>query len=154
MILLKNIFSLVLVPILFSLTCFAEDLKTPVGKWKTIDDETNKPKSIIEISADEKGVLTGKIIQLFKEPNEEQNPLCDKCEGEDHNKPVIGLKIMWDMTKESDNKWENGKIMDPKKGKTYKCKLTLTDEGKKLQVRGFIGFSLLGRTQTWERQPN
>jgi uncharacterized protein (DUF2147 family) len=128
------------------------DLNSVVGKWKSIDDETHKPKSIIEITQEADGTVIGHIVQLFREPSEDQNPKCDKCPGADLNKPIIGLKLMWGFKKKENLKWEGGEILDPKKGKIYSCKLTLIEGGKKLEVRGFIGFSLLGRTQVWERQ--
>lgn len=124
----------------------------PLGKWKTIDDETHKPKSIVEITKDESGKLIGHIIDIFPEPNEPPNPICDKCEGESHNKPVRGFKLLWDFEKKSDEVWESGHITDPKNGKTYKCTITVIEGGKKLKVRGYIGFSLLGRSQIWERE--
>lgn len=129
----------------------AEALKSVVGKWKSIDDETKKPKSIIEIS-EKDGSITGKITQLFREPSEDQNPKCDKCSGDKKDQPILNMQIMEGFKKKSEGKWDSGKILDPKNGKTYSCKLSLTDGGKKLEVRGFIGISLLGRTQVWERQ--
>lgn len=127
------------------------DLKSVIGKWKSIDDETGKPKSIIEITKDSDEKLTGKIVQLFREPTEDQNPKCDKCTGDKKDQPILNMQIMDGFKKKADDKWVDGKILDPKKGKVYSCKLTLTEGGKKLEVRGFIGFSLLGRTQVWER---
>ena len=124
---------------------------TVVGKWKTIDDETNQPKSIIEIF-EQDGKIYGKIEKLFQKPEEDQNPKCDKCTGDKKDQLVIGMQIMNGLKKDSDTKWSGGEILDPKNGKTYSCKIELIEEGKKLNVRGFIGFSLLGRTQTWLRE--
>lgn len=129
----------------------AADAKGAVGTWKTIDDETGNVKSLVEISEAD-GKLKGKIVKLFRKPDEDQNPKCDKCEGDKKDQPLIGLEILWNLKKDSDIKWSGGEIMDPKKGKTYSCKIELIEDGKKLKVRGFLGFSLLGRTQTWERQ--
>lgn len=125
---------------------FAES--SPVGYWKSIDDETHKPKSIIEIS-ESNGRLEGKVVKLFREPSEEQNPMCDKCPGDKKDKPILGMQIMWDLKKDSGEEWNKGEILDPKNGKTYSCKIKMIDAGTKLEVRGFLGFSLLGRTQTW-----
>ncbi len=122
-----------------------------VGTWKTIDDETGAVKSLVEISEAD-GQLTGKIVKLFRKPEEDQDPKCDKCPGDKKDKPMIGLQILWGLKADGDSKWSGGEIMDPKKGKTYSCKMELIENGKKLKVRGFLGFSLLGRTQTWERQ--
>lgn len=122
-----------------------------VGTWKTIDDETGAVKSLVEISEVD-GQLTGKIVKLFRKPEEDQDPKCDKCSGDKKDKPLIGLQILWGLKPDGNGKWSDGEIMDPKKGKTYSCKMELIEDGKKLKVRGFLGFSLLGRTQTWERQ--
>lgn len=121
-----------------------------VGQWKTIDDETGKPKSIIEIY-EKDGVFNGKIIKLFREPNEDQNPKCDKCSGDKKDQLILGMQNLNDLKKDSDTRWSGGEILDPNNGKTYSCKAELLDGGKKLNLRGFIGFSLIGRTQTWER---
>ena len=132
--------------IIFSATIsFAQ---SPIGKWKTIDDETKEEKSILEIYKQD-GKLYAKVIQLFREPDEEQNPLCDECSGDRKNKPILGMVIMWDMEKD-DDQWE-GKILDPENGKTYSCYIEM-EEDNKLKVRGYVGFSLLGRTQYWYRQ--
>ncbi len=123
---------------------------TPVGSWKTIDDETGEMKSVVTIW-DYQGKLYGRIDQLIRKPGEDPNPLCDKCTGANFNKPVKGLMILGDLSKNG-NEWSGGWIMDPKNGKVYGCKMTLIEGGAKLQVRGFMGFSLLGRNQIWHRQ--
>lgn len=128
-------------------TAWAAD--SPVGKWKTIDDETNKEKSIVEVY-ESGGKLYGKIVQLLQEKDGGAGKLCEKCTGSDQNKPLIGMVFLKDLKKEGDE-YSGGTIMDPNNGKTYKCKLELDAGGQKLKVRGFIGFSLLGRTQVWQR---
>ncbi|HEX8697910.1 MAG TPA: DUF2147 domain-containing protein, partial [Myxococcaceae bacterium] len=85
-----------------------------------------------------------------REPNEPQNPVCDKCEGALKNQPIIGMVILRDLKKD-DDEWTGGTILDPGNGKTYKCKIAVEAGGKKLKVRGYIGMSLLGRTQHWVR---
>jgi uncharacterized protein (DUF2147 family) len=128
----------------------ATDAATPVGTWTQVDDATGKPKSIIEISAQPDGTLQGVVKEvLFSDQG--TNPLCDKCEGERHNQPVVGMTIMWDVKKDNDQ-WDGGHILDPNNGKTYKVKLKLKDDGQKLDVRGYVGMPLLGRTQTWIRK--
>jgi uncharacterized protein (DUF2147 family) len=123
---------------------------TPVGKWKTIDDETHQVKSIVEIT-EEGGLLQGKVLQVLKpdDPNE-THPVCKKCDGERKNKPIEGMTIMWGLKKD-DDEWSGGQILDPAKGKIYKVTLKLEDNGKKLDVHGYIGFSLMGRSQEWLR---
>ena len=123
---------------------------TPVGTWKTIDDATGKPKSIVQIT-EQNGELQGKVLQVLQS-EEGPHPLCAKCDGERKDKPVEGMTIMWGVTRD-DDVWDGGKILDPHNGKQYKVKLTLLDGGQKLDVHGYIGFAMLGRSQVWERQP-
>lgn len=122
---------------------------TPVGTWKTIDDTTHKPKSIVQIT-ETNGELQAKVLQVLQS-DDGPHPLCSKCDGSRKNQPVEGMTIMWGVTKD-DDVWDGGKILDPHNGKTYKVKLTVTDGGQKLDVHGYIGFALLGRSQVWERQ--
>ncbi|MFV0237724.1 MAG: DUF2147 domain-containing protein [Flavobacteriales bacterium] len=116
-----------------------------VGKWKTIDDETGKAKSIVEIY--KKGSqYYGKIVTLLIKPSSET---CVECKDDRKDKPLVGLEIIRNMKLE-DGKYEGGNIMDPKTGKIYKC-LIKANGSDKLDVRGYIGFSLIGRTQTWQK---
>ncbi len=135
-----------IVLLLWAVSVFA-DLNSPVGDWRTIDDETGEAKSIITIW-EEKGVLYGKILEILNPAK--KSAVCSKCKGALKNQPVLGMRIIWGLKKDG-NKWTKGKILDPKSGKTYKSKLKLTHGGNKLEVRGYIGFSLLGRSQIWER---
>jgi uncharacterized protein (DUF2147 family) len=133
---------------LFSATSHAQ--QSPVGLWKNIDDESGKPKALIRIT-ESGGVLSGKIEKLFREPSEEQNPKCDKCEGAQNNQPIIGMTILSNMKRDGDE-YDGGNILDPNNGKVYKSSLELKDSGKKLSVRGYIGIPLLGRSQVWIRE--
>ena len=121
---------------------------TPVGTWRQIDDVTGKPKSIIQIT-DDNGKLQGKVLQVLLS-DDGPHPLCKKCEGERKDQPIEGMVIMWNVSRD-DDVWDGGKILDPKTGKVYRVKLSLTDGGQKLDVHGYIGISLLGRSQVWER---
>lgn len=123
---------------------------TPVGSWTTIDDDTGKPKSVVEIYEARNGELAGRVVEVLQS-EQGDNPICSKCEGDRKNQPVEGMVIMWGLERDGDV-WEGGKILDPAKGKVYSVKLTPIDGGEKLEVRGFVGFSLLGRTQTWVRR--
>ena len=120
-----------------------------VGRWKTIDDETGKAKSIVQIFSDA-GEIKGKIVKLINPDPKRLN--CTKCKGPRKNKPIVGMEILWGMKKKKDDEWKGGEILDPKNGKTYSCRLRLKDDGKKLEVRGYIGFSLFGRSQMWLRE--
>ena len=123
---------------------------SPVGQWKTVDDVTGKAKSVVVIW-EENGKLYGRIQKLVDPDPSDPNPRCDDCAGDQKGKRVIGLRILWDLCKDGDG-WSGGTILDPANGKTYKCQLSVQDGGRKLKVRGFIGFSLLGRTQYWLRE--
>lgn len=122
----------------------------PVGLWKTIDDASGKPKALVRIS-EANGELSGKIEKLFRAANEEQNPVCVKCEGAKKDQPLIGMTILEGLRPDGLD-YSGGKILDPDNGKVYKSKAALTDNGKKLNLRGYIGMPLLGRTQTWIRE--
>lgn len=128
--------------------CIGQTLQAQsiLGKWKTIDDETGQAKSVVEIY-EENGKVYGKIISVFDKAKEKS--VCDKCEGDKKNKPIKGLVIL-ENAKKKGSSWEGGTILDPTKGKVYKCTLTL-ENNDKLKLRGFIGISLIGRTQYWER---
>ncbi|XQA75060.1 DUF2147 domain-containing protein [Xanthomonas sacchari] len=124
---------------------------SPVGRWQTIDDETGKPKSIVQIEQAANGTLSGKVVEILQS-NHGPNPMCDKCDGERKGKPIKGMTILWGLKPDGTAVWDGGSVLDPAKGKTYKAKVTLTDGGKKLQMRGYIGIEALGRTQTWIRE--
>ncbi len=125
-------------------------ISSPVGVWKTISDKTHKPASLVKIWI-ENGQLKGKVLEVLNS-DKGPHPICDQCEGERHNQPVVGMTIIWGMHKDGDE-WDGGTILDPKTGETYKCSIELVDGGMKLKVRGYIGFSLFGRTQVWLREP-
>jgi len=125
---------------IISLSMSAQDI---FGKWKTIDDNTGKARSIVEITQKE-GKAFGTILKLFREPGEDLDPICDDCTDYRKNKKVIGMTIITEMEKDGDE-WEDGEILDPENGKVYDCKLWVEDG--KLKVRGYVAFFF--RTQTW-----
>ena len=123
---------------------FAQAQSTDIlGKWMTIDDESGQAKSIVEIFKKSDGKYYGKIVKLLQKP---ENENCVNCKDDRKNKPLLGLEIIRGLKKDG-NEYTAGNITDPKSGKTYKC--TITRDGDKLNVRGYMGFSLIGRTQTW-----
>jgi uncharacterized protein (DUF2147 family) len=131
------------------LSAFAQDA-TPVGKWRTIDDATGKAKSIVEVYDAGNGKLSAKVLQVL-DSDKGPHPLCDACKGAKHDKPIEGMVIAWNLERDG-RSWDGGRIMDPKNGKEYSAKMTPVANGNKLEVRGYMGFSLLGRTQTWLRE--
>jgi len=120
---------------------------TPVGRWRTFSDVTGKQNGAVEI-VQKDGELQGRLIAGSKPGFETR--VCEVCPGERHNKPMKGLLVISGVRRNGDE-WGGGEILDPDIGKVYRVKLRLADGGKKLLVRGYIGFSLLGRTQTWIR---
>lgn len=126
------------------LSIFSQEV---LGKWKTIDDKTQNAKSVVEIFKATDGKIYGKVVKILTIGEEDKK--CTECEGVNKNKPILGMVILNGLTKDGDE-WSGGTILDPNDGKKYKCYITL--EGKeKLKVRGYIGFSLIGRTQYWYR---
>ena len=123
---------------------------TPVGVWKTIDDKTKAERAQIRIT-ESNGVLSGKIEKLLA-PDAKQDAVCDKCSDDRKDKPIVGMEILRGVKKAgSDNLWDGGTILDAAEGKVYKVRLSPADAGKKLEVRGYVGMPMLGRTQTWIR---
>ncbi len=122
---------------------------TVIGKWKTIDDKTGKPKSIIEIY-EKDGKIYGKIIDILNPANKKN--ICTECSGSEKNKPVMGMVLINGLTKD-DEEYNGGTIIDPTNGKIYKCYIALEGQDK-LKVRGYIGLSIIGRTQYWFRIKN
>ncbi len=117
------------------------------GVWITQDDETGKKKSEVLLYKNE-GKLYGKILNLLLE--EDKGKLCVNCKGENKNLAIEGMVIVEGLELNGKT-WEEGTILDPKSGKTYSCYITF-ENNNTLKVRGYIGFSLLGRTQKWIRK--
>ena len=118
---------------------------TPVGLWKTIDDHTGRDKSLVRIR-DAGGMLTGQVEKLLHPTR--PNPLCDKCRDDRHGKPITGMSILEGLRRDGDV-WDGGRILDPENGRIYTVRLKPIDDGRKLEVRGYIGPFF--RTQTWVR---
>jgi uncharacterized protein (DUF2147 family) len=125
----------------------AADLGTPVGSWKTIDDKTGKERGIVRIYAKD-GLLFGRIEQTFVPGGETR--VCVLCTDERKNQPIIGLLVVRNM-KPDGAEYSGGDILDPESGSVYRCKMHLEQNGTRLVVRGYLGFALLGRSQTWQR---
>lgn len=119
---------------------------SPVGTWTTIDDKTGKKRAVVYIS-ERGGKLYGTIQRTYKQAGD--TGVCSKCPGRFKNKKIQGLTFLWGLKKSGQNSWTGGSILDPKNGKIYRAKATL--KGNRLYVRGYIGVSLLGRTQVWVR---
>lgn len=137
--------------LLLTLAAGAHAETTPVGLWKTLDDDSHQEKSLVRIK-EEGGVLSGRIEKLL-DPADPPDARCDKCSDERKNQPVVGLTILRGVKRNADHpeRWDGGDILDPDNGKVYRVRLEPQDQGRKLEVRGYIGTPLLGRSQTWVR---
>jgi uncharacterized protein (DUF2147 family) len=120
---------------------------SPAGLWKTIDDDGRTEKSLVRIS-DQAGVLTGRIEKVL-DPAAKTDAVCDKCTDERKDKPIVGLTILRNLRKGDDGWWDGGDVTDPNNGKTYKARVRTIEDGKQLQMRGYMG--PFYRTQTWIR---
>ena len=129
----------------------AAQASSPAGLWRTIDDSTKKDKSLVRI-VEANGVYTGKVEKIV-DPDSPKDAVCKDCSDERKDKPVVGMTIIRNVKASADDKavFEGGDILDPNNGKVYRVKLKLIDNGSRLDVRGYIGTPMLGRTQTWVR---
>jgi uncharacterized protein (DUF2147 family) len=130
---------------------FADMPASPVGMWQTIDDHTGQPKALVQISQDADGTLSGKIVKGLAS-NDQPDRRCEKCSDYRKDQLMLGMTIINGMKPDGD-KYDGGQILDPENGSLYKCTMHTEDGGQKLVVRGYIGISLIGRSQTWNRQP-
>ena len=130
------------------LSCMASaSASSPEGVWKTIDDATGEAKSYVTITADN-GTFSGTVSKILDPAKEDS--ICSKCKGERKDQKIVGMTILWGMKQQGD-KYDDGNVIDPESGKIYSGHMKLLEDGNTLEVRGYIGFSLIGRSQTWER---
>ncbi|OTG79036.1 signal peptidase [Acinetobacter sp. ANC 5054] len=131
-----------------SSTLFAQDL---TGTWQQIDDKTGSPKALIEIRKDAKDTYTGKIIKVTPRPGYTPKEKCVNCPAPYTNQPILGMDVFKGLKLEGENTYADGKIIDPLAGKIYSLKGKISANGKRLHLRGYLGISAIGRTQTWIR---
>ena len=135
--------------IFFTFITFQIFAQSPVGVWKTIDDKTGEAKSEVTIT-DTNGKLYGKVTKFLRK-NTDPNKKCVDCKGAKKGQLIMGMNVVEGLWKEGDQ-WVGGTITDPENGKEYSCKIKFKNgDTNQLEVRGFLGISLLGRTQTWYR---
>jgi uncharacterized protein (DUF2147 family) len=151
---LIKVISKLIIYIVLSISIFisfahAQSSDPVLGVWKTIDEKTNQPSSLIRL--DEKnGELIGTVTELIPTPGEVLVTHCNLCKDERKGKPIIGMIIMKGLKRGAPGHWSGGEILDPEEGEIYKVKITMVND-KTLEVRGYIGIPLLGRTQIWVR---
>jgi len=124
----------------------------PVGKWLTIDERTNSPGSVVEITSNN-GSLQGKLVGIIPHPGQDPNSIqtvCTECKGALKDKPKIGMVVMWNLKRDGDA-WDGGTILDTGSGSTYSVDVRVADGGQKLVVRAYLGIAMLGKTFTWVR---
>ena len=121
---------------------------SPLGLWRTVDDKTGEVRGAVRLF-DSKGLIYGRIERVIDPKAVGQ--VCDKCTGDRHDKPILGLNVIRGVRPDGANFWSGGEILDPETGDTYRVSLQLEDGGQKLVVRGSILGGLIGRSQTWLR---
>lgn len=138
--------------LLVSFHAHSQPAQGVAGAWLTVDDETNTPRSILKLFIDKNGYLNGQVIKMYLRKGEKDTDVCKKCSDPSFkNKPIMGMVVMWGLKQLDYRKWIDGYILDPNNGNIYRCNITLAPNGQELTVRGYIGFSLLGRSQRWLR---
>lgn len=145
----KNKAILAIILSTLSASLWAQDIS---GNWKNIDDKTGASKAVIEIRKESNGSYTGKVIKVTPRPGYTPKETCINCPAPYTNKPILGMDILKGLTFVKDDQYTGGKIIDPLTGKIYSMKAKLSSSGKRLSMRGYIGVSALGRSQTWIRE--
>ena len=121
------------------------------GVWQEYDDKTGKVEALIRIEKLPDGTYEGKIVKLMTDVIGEDHKICGNCKGDLHNQPLLGMRILYGMKRKDELTFEDGEIIDPDEGKVYRCLMHLSEDGKTLEVTGFIGISLFGQTEIWKR---
>ena len=126
------------------------------GLWRSIDDKTGFSKGIVEITKDQNGIYSGKIVEVIPRPGYTPKTHCVNCSGDAKDKPIVGLRVLSNMKPDPKNAGEyfGGTILDPLTGKLYKSRIKLNSTGSRLTMRGFVGVEVIGRSQTWIKHGN
>ncbi|TXH66000.1 MAG: DUF2147 domain-containing protein [Lysobacteraceae bacterium] len=143
---IKAMFAMLALPLL-ALSFAASAQNTPVGRWKTYDEETQKPRLIVEVYEAKGGTYAAKVLETLFKPD----AICTECKGDKKGKPIEGMVIMWNQKPNGDGSFSGGTVLKLDKGKTYGSKARLLDGGKKLEVSGCLG--PICKHQIWTREP-
>jgi len=119
------------------------------GRWLTFDAETHSPRSIVQI-AREGDHVTGRIVELYLKEGEDPDPECNLCRGPQRGRKIRGLPIL-DLRAGEDHVHFNGTVLDPENGVTYRCEATLESRGQGLELHGYVGLPIFGRSEHWSR---
>lgn len=141
--------SRLLLAALLAIPAIASAQHAALGRWRTVDDNTGKPRSIVEVYDAGNGTINARVLRVLDPAK--PDPVCDKCEGTRRGKPVVGMVIAWNLRPKG-TRLDGGSILDPDNGKVYSVRMTPVAGGEKLEVRGFLGVAWLGRTQVWLRE--
>lgn len=144
----RSFLATALLPAAMLLAGAASAADPAVGRWKTIDGDSGKPKSYVEITQAANGTLSGRIVELINPSR--PNPTCDQCKDDRKGKPITGMEIIRGMKADGGGRYSGGTILKPDEGKVYKSKMELVEGGKKLEVSGCVAF--ICKSQVWERQ--
>ena len=128
---------------------FSSAQQSPLGRWTTIDDDTGKPKSVVEIYRAADGTFAGRVVEILDRKNG-RDPLCTECRGANRGKPIRGMIILWGLKADGDDRWSGGRVLDPENGKDYRARLELQGGGHRLAMAGCI--SIFCRQQIWLRE--
>lgn len=141
--------SRLLLAALLAIPAIASAQHAALGRWRTVDDNTGKPRSIVEVYDAGNGTINARVLRVLDPAK--PDPVCDKCEGTRRGMPVVGMVIAWNLRPKG-TRLDGGSILDPDNGKVYSVRMTPVAGGEKLEVRGFLGVAWLGRTQVWLRE--
>lgn len=123
------------------------------GLWEQYDDKSDQLQTLIRITKTADGTFVGTIEKIIPTPGESPDPKCDNCRDHRHNKPILGMQIIKDLARIGEATYNKGRILDPDSGDEYRLKIIVLENGAKLDVRGYLGISLFGRSQVWHRAP-
>jgi uncharacterized protein (DUF2147 family) len=124
----------------------ADTRESPEGSWQVYDDHNGRPNGAVRLYIAD-GKLNG-VVEALR-PGVSPDERCTKCSGSQKDKPILGLVVVWGLTQQGDE-WSGGTVLDPDSGDTYRCTIKIVGPGK-LDIRGYLGISLFGRTQHWTR---
>lgn len=125
-----------------------------IGLWRSMDDKTGFSNGLVRVQQDKDGTYSGTVEKIFDRPNRETRTICQQCPAPFKDQPILGMKVIWGLSpdRQDENTYIGGYIIDPATGKIYRNKLRLSKDGRRLTNRGYVGVSMVGRSQVWLRE--